>query len=65
MVFLMNLKWNYLLKNILDEGMKILDTVGTTGSACRVDSSVVEIQSRSTLKQESPMFKQIDNVHIV
>lgn len=52
-------------KNILDEGMKILDTVGTTGSACRVDSSVVEIQSRSTLKQESPMFKQIDNVHII
>lgn len=42
-------------KNILDEGMKILDTVGTTDSACGVDSSVVNIQSRSTLKQESPM----------
>jgi putative transposase len=28
-------------KNILDEGMKTLDTVGTTGSACGVDSSVV------------------------
>ena len=39
-------------KNILDEGMKILDTVGTTDSACGVDSSVIEIQSRSTLKQE-------------
>ena len=39
-------------KNILNEGMKILDTVGTTDSACGVDSSVVEIQSRSTLKQE-------------
>ena len=45
-------------KNILDEGMKILDTVGTTGSACEVDSSVVEIQSRSTMKQESPLLKQ-------
>lgn len=42
-------------KNILDEGMKTLDTVGTTDSACGVDSSVVEIQSRSTLKQESPL----------
>jgi putative transposase len=42
-------------KNILDEGMKILDTVGTADSACGVDSSVVNIQSRSTLKQESPM----------
>lgn len=39
-------------KNILNEGMKILDTVETTESACGVDSSVVEIQSRSTLKQE-------------
>lgn len=45
-------------KNILDEGMKILDTVGTTGSACGVDSSVVEIQSRSTLNQESPLLKR-------
>jgi putative transposase len=43
-------------KNILDEGMKILDTVGTTGSACGVDSSVVEIQSRSTVKQECPLL---------
>ena len=43
-------------KNILDEGMKILDTVGTTGSACEVDSSVVEIQYRSTVKQESPLI---------
>ena len=43
-------------KNILDEGMKILDTVGTMGSACGVDSSVVEIQSRSTMKQESPLL---------
>ena len=50
-------------KNILDEGMKILDTVGTTGSACGVDSSVVEIQSRSTVKQESPLLKQSDSVH--
>ena len=43
-------------KNILNEGMKILDTVGTTDSACGVDSSVVEIQSRSTVKQESPLL---------
>lgn len=43
-------------KNILDEGMKILDTVGTTGRACGVDSSVVKIQSRSTMKQEGPLF---------
>ena len=43
-------------KNILDEGMTILDTVGTMGSACGVDSSVVEIQSRSTVKQESPLL---------
>ncbi len=43
-------------KNILDEGLKILDTVGTTGSACGVDSSFVEIQSRSTVKQESPLL---------
>lgn len=44
-------------KNILDEGMKILDTVGTTESACGVDSSVVEIQSRSTVKQEADFVK--------
>lgn len=44
-------------KNILNEGMKILDTVGTTGSACGVDSSVVEIQSRSTVKQEADFVK--------
>ena len=44
-------------KNILDEGMKILDTVGTTGSDSGVDSSVVEIQSRSTVKQEGHSAK--------
>ena len=43
-------------KNILDEGMKILDTVGTMGCACGVDSSFVEIQSRSTLKQEGSLL---------
>ena len=45
-------------KNILDEGMKILDRAGTARiEACRVDSSVVEIQSRSTMKQENqPSF---------
>ena len=43
-------------KNILDEGLKILDTVGTTGSACGEDSSVVEIQLRSSMKQESPLL---------
>lgn len=36
----------------------ILDTVGTTGSACGVDSSVVEIQSRFTLKQESTLLNK-------
>ena len=50
-------------KNIFDEGMKILDTVGTADCACGVDSSVIEIQSRSTLKQESPLFYQSDCVH--
>lgn len=41
-------------KNILDEGMKILDRAGTARiEACGVDSSAVEIQSRSTMKQES------------
>jgi len=40
-------------QNILSKGMKILDTVGTTGiHACGEDSSVVEIQSRSSVKQE-------------
>ena len=43
-------------KNILDKGMKILDTVGTTGNACGVDSSVVEIQSRFTMKQEGSLL---------
>lgn len=42
-------------KNILDEGMKILDTVGTTDSACGEDNSFVEIQSRSSMKQENQL----------
>ena len=48
-------------KNILDEGMKILDTVGTTGiQACGEDSSVVEIQSRSSMKQENQLSLAVD-----
>ena len=47
-------------KNILDEGLKILDTVGTTDSACGVDSSVVEIQSRSSMKQENQLSLAVD-----
>lgn len=47
-------------KNILDEGMKILDTVGTTDSACGGDSSVVEIQSRSSMKQENQLSLAVD-----
>ena len=47
-------------KNILDEGMKILDTVGIAGCACGVDSSVVEIQSRSTVKQENQLSLAVD-----
>jgi len=40
-------------KNILDEGLKILDRAGTAQiQACGEDSSVVEIQSRSSVKQE-------------
>ena len=38
-------------KNILNEGMRILDTVGTTGSACGGDSSVL-FESRFLMKQE-------------
>lgn len=47
-------------KNILDESMKILDTVGTTDSACGGDSSVVEIQSRSSMKQENQLSLAVD-----
>ena len=47
-------------KNILDEGMKILDTVGTIGSACGEDSSVVEIQSKSSMKQENQLSSAVD-----
>lgn len=48
-------------KNILDEGMKILDRAGTARiEACEVDSSVVEIQSRSTMKQENQLSFVVD-----
>ena len=47
-------------KNILDESMKILDTVETTDSACGGDSSVVEIQSRSSMKQENQLSLAVD-----
>lgn len=47
-------------KNILDEGLKILDTVGTTDSACGGDSSVVEIQSRSSMNQENQLSLAVD-----
>lgn len=48
------------VKNILDESMKILDTVGTMDSACGGDSSVVEIQSRSSMKQENQLSLAVD-----
>lgn len=38
-------------RNILDEGLRILDTVGTTECACRGDGSVL-FESRSPMKQE-------------
>lgn len=38
--------------NIKNEGLRILDTAGTAGSACGVDSSNSEISLRSTKKQE-------------
>lgn len=41
-------------KNILDEGLKILDRVGTTQiQACGEDNSFVAIQSRSSMKHET------------
>ena len=41
-------------KNILSEGMKILDRAGTAQiQACGEDSSIAEIQSRSSVKQEN------------
>lgn len=39
-------------RNILDEGLRILDTVGTTDCACGGDSSVL-FESRSSMKQEN------------
>jgi len=48
-------------QNILSKGMKILDTVGTTGiHACGEDSSVVEIQSRSSVKRENQLSSAVD-----
>jgi putative transposase len=48
-------------QNILSKGMKILDTVGTTGiHACGEDSSVVEIQSRSFVKRENQLSSAVD-----
>lgn len=46
---------------LLNEGLKFLDTVGTTEiEACGADSSVVEIQSRSAMKQENRLSLAVD-----
>ena len=48
-------------KNILDEGLKFLDMAGTAQiQACGEDSSVVEIQSRSSMKQENQLSLAVD-----
>lgn len=48
-------------KNILDEGMKVLDRARTARvEACGVDNSVVEIQSGSTMKQENQLSLVVD-----
>lgn len=48
-------------KNILNEGMKILDRYGTDQiEACGEDSSFVEIQSKSSTKQENQHALVVD-----
>lgn len=48
-------------KNILNEGLKILDRTGTVQiEACGEDSSSVAIQSRSSIKQENQLSSAVD-----